>query len=97
MARVAGVKDGTDDWEKGRALVHGLGEKISYGYSRWQDEKEYEDISDYAILFREDIEKAGGRFERMNKQPFGFVFRLGSLRFTFCVKQGWSVTTVVGV
>jgi hypothetical protein len=68
-------------------MVHKIEDQVEYGYSRWLDEQKYEDINDYAVLFRGQIEKAGGKFVRMTKRPFGFIFRVGSLEATVAVKN----------
>jgi len=45
---------------------------------RWQDEKEYEDINDYAKPIKPKVEAIGGEFIKMMKSPsFGFTFKLG--------------------
>lgn len=56
---------------------------LAYGYERWQDEKEYEDINDYATLFKDKVEKHGGKFLKMTKRPFGFKALIGGLTFQF--------------
>lgn len=50
---------------------------MSYLYCRWQDEKEYEDIADYAKPIR-PLLPAGMNFRRMTKRPFGFEFDIGT-------------------
>lgn len=46
-------------------------------YERWRDECEYEDLADYAVNIKPEIEKAGGTFLRMTRRPFGFQFKVG--------------------
>lgn len=48
-------------------------DSLEYGWSRWQDEREYEDINDYAQLFTKAIEKSGFQLIKMTKRPFGFI------------------------
>ena len=43
-------------------------------YSRWQEEKEFEDIADYGNVFKPLVEAIGGTFIKMTKRPFGFTF-----------------------
>lgn len=62
-------------------LLDIIGDKISYGYFRWLDEKEYEDINDYAKLFKQDVEDNGGIFVKMTARPFGFKFTLDNKTF----------------
>jgi len=45
-------------------------------YERWLDEKEYEDINEYAVLFQPKVEEVGGQFIGMTKKPFGFKYVL---------------------
>lgn len=53
-------------------LLDFLVEKLPYGYFRWLDEKDYEDINDYATIYKKDTEDAGFTFIKMTKRPFGF-------------------------
>jgi len=48
---------------------------LGYSWGRWQDEREYEDIKDYAQLFTKAIEKSGFQFVKMTKRPFGFIVK----------------------
>ena len=45
-------------------------------YSRWQDEKEYEDINDYKNVIAKEAEKFNIKVCKMNKKPFGFNFTI---------------------
>lgn len=45
---------------------------LAYGYGRWLDEFEYEDITDYSPLFQGKVEAAGHEFVKMTKRPWGF-------------------------
>lgn len=47
---------------------------MEYLYSRWQDEKKYEDIKDYKIPVDEIAKKHGVTVIKMTKKPFGFTF-----------------------
>ncbi len=62
-------------------------------YDRWQDEKEYEDIADYAIPLRKHLPE-GWTLQVMTKRPFGFKFDIGTEAvYTAFVKAsgyGWS-------
>ena len=44
-------------------------------YSRWLDEKDYEDINDYALPIKAIIEPLA-TLTKMTKRPFGFEFTL---------------------
>lgn len=43
---------------------------MAYLYSRWQDEKEYEDIAGYTI----PLSKTYPNISKAHKRPFGFSF-----------------------
>ena len=53
-----------------------LQDSLTEGYYRWQDEKKYEDIKDYSVLFLKLIESANCKFIEMTKRPFGFKVRI---------------------
>lgn len=42
---------------------------------RWQDEKEYEDISDYSVAMKKKFPQ-GFNLVKFTKAPFGFTFTL---------------------
>ena len=52
-------------------------------YCRWQDEKQYEDINDYAKPIVPIAEQHGLVFGRMSKHPFGFSFTLDGRQFKY--------------
>jgi hypothetical protein len=56
---------------------------LLYAHMRWQDEREYEDINDYAKAFIPAIEEADFTFLKMTKRPFGFQFTAESRKDTF--------------
>lgn len=57
-------------------------------FSRWQDEFEMEDINDYAVQLKKEVEKIGGSFIKMTKKPFGFQFELdGAFYHIFISKR----------
>lgn len=45
-------------------------------WGRWQDEKEYEDIKDYALPLKSVADAAGVEVIKMTKSPFGCHFRV---------------------
>jgi hypothetical protein len=49
---------------------------------RWQDEKEYEDWSDYENVMKGWVPE-GFTFERTQKSPFGMIFSKDGRRFYF--------------
>lgn len=50
-------------------------------YSRWQDEREYENINDYSNVAKPIVENLGGIFLEMSKSPFGFTYTLGEATY----------------
>lgn len=68
-----------------RSLFATLDETAGYLWSRWQDEREYEDINDYAKVFAAKL-PAGVTLLKMTKRPFGFHYSIPSgARFHFTV------------
>lgn len=61
-------------------------------WSRWQDEKEYEDINDYAQPLLAAAEAVGLPAPVMTKRPFGCKFTLNNMTFQVSVTSrslGW--------
>lgn len=60
-------------------------------YSRWLDERQYEDINDYAAPLRPIVEATGGKIAKMTKRPFGFIVAFplptGVVKVHFTVNQ----------
>ena len=54
---------------------------------RWEDEKEFEDLNDYAIPLRESVEKHGGKFNEIYGEPFGFSYFVDGFGFKIAVKD----------
>ena len=54
---------------------------ISSLFSRWLDEKEYEDIFSYQIPLNKVAQKHGVRILKMNKSPFGCNFAVDGKTF----------------
>lgn len=67
--------------EKALKLFNSLQSIMVYLYGRWQDEKEYEDIKDYGVNIKKEVEAVGGEFIKMNKKPFGFTFKLADATY----------------
>jgi hypothetical protein len=55
-------------------------------YSRWQDEKDYEYINDYGVN-KKYVAEIGGEFIKMNKRPFGFVYKLENAIYQVIVRS----------
>lgn len=53
-------------------LLAAIEEAIGYGYGRWQDEKKYEKIEDYAVLYAKKAKALGWTITRMTSNPYGF-------------------------
>jgi len=65
---------------------------LSYLYSRWQDEKEYENIEEYAKPLTATAEKHGLKIVKMNKRPFGCDLSINNMTYRVDVKStsmGW--------
>lgn len=54
-------------------------------YSRWLDEKDYEDIADYGEGIRPRIEAGGGKLLKMTKRPFGFIVDVDGCQYAYRV------------
>ena len=55
-------------------MIKKIAQHLGYLFDRWQDEKEYEDFSDYVASMKKIIEGAGGKFVKMTKSPFRVTF-----------------------
>jgi len=75
--------------ENSNKLFNLCEEKMGYGYSRWLDEKDYEDINEYAVLFETFIKEVGGKLVSMTKRPFGFKCNIGGFIFHYKVSSGY--------
>ena len=73
--------------EKAEKLFDEMGEVIGNAYERWVEEKEYEDINDYAVLFQPNVEAIGGQFIRMTKRPFGFIYTLDEATYQVSINN----------
>lgn len=69
--------------EKMIALNEAVAQNLEYAYIRWQDEKDYEDINDYSVMFESKVVEQGGKFLKMTKRPFGFKAEIGNLTFQY--------------
>lgn len=54
-------------------LLDKVEDMLDYLYERWQDEKEYEDFSDYEKVMRDAV---GDGFIKATKRPFGFITQI---------------------
>ena len=61
--------------QRAAALFKGVEQVIENLYFRWLDEREYEDIKDYARAIIPIVNRYGCEFVRMSKKPFGFDFK----------------------
>lgn len=53
-----------------------VGDRIAYLGSRWEDEHEFEDFTDYEKDMKKAIELHGVEFLKGVKRPFGLCFRI---------------------
>lgn len=66
----------------------GIADRMDYLASRWQDEREYEDIAEYGEAISADIAKVSGvSFVRMSTHPFGPVVAIEELEFLLYWKR----------
>ena len=68
------------------AFFNTAGDTLAYLWSRWQDEKEYEDINDYAKPLQSLADAAGVTIVKMTKRPFGCVIAVEEKQFTVTIK-----------
>ena len=65
------------------------GDKIAYLYSRWEDEKEYEDWAEYEEVLRK-LTPVWAKFVKGLKRPFGFRLDYGDIQADITMKaDGW--------
>ena len=64
-------------FEKAKPVYRAVIDRLGYLYSRYQDEKEYEDFKDYIEEIKKALAKATSDFVFVSagKRPFGFVFK----------------------
>lgn len=69
----------TPEGEKVDAFVNKATETLSYLWSRWQDEKEYENIADYIKPLETMLAEQGINpgICTMTKRPFGIKINMG--------------------
>lgn len=60
-----------------RKVLDGTEIVLSNLYGRWMDEREYENIEDYAAPINKVLEPMGYKVEKMYKRPFGFTTQIG--------------------
>ena len=69
---------------------------ISYAYDRWQDEKEYEDWSEYDTYIRKNVKiPEGFTLAKVNKRPFGITLNCDNFTARIkCTSRGisWDAT-----
>ena len=59
------------------AMFKGIEDLACNLAARWQDEKEFEDINDYAKVLQAKLPE-GFKLVKMTKAPFGFQFSIGT-------------------
>ena len=72
-------------YEVAEQAFDAMGERLIYLYSRWQDEREYEDWADYAKEMAKTAAQSGFVAIKTAKRPFGFTAKHHDIR-------GWVVT-----
>jgi len=66
--------------------------RLGYLYSRWQDEKEYEEFSDYVTNLQEFLKNklpkgSDGTIVKMTKSPFKVIFWFRGIKLFFFVNS----------
>jgi len=56
-------------------------ETLGYLRDRWQDEKEYEDFSEYIVPFQKPAADAGITLMGMSKSPFALKFTYEGVKY----------------
>lgn len=80
MKKIA-VKFPTSEADKVRInkMFDDVLESMGYLYSRWQDEKQYEDFEEYKKVMIKNLEPFEGfTLTKATKRPFGFQFTIGN-------------------
>lgn len=62
--------------EKRQQVAEAISGHMGYLWSRWQDEREYEDFADYVDSAKKAIEENGAVFEKLTKRPFRVTYRV---------------------
>lgn len=62
------------DTANGLVFFRSVQQKLEYFYSRWQDEKEYEDFGDYQAEAVKLCANGGVKFEKLTRSPFALTF-----------------------
>lgn len=68
-----------EEAKKVQAVCDAVSDRLIELYYRWQDEREYEQISDYAEGVAGILAPLGFKVKRFYARPFGFNFDLGAL------------------
>jgi hypothetical protein len=64
---------------------------VLYLYSRWQDEQEYEDFTDYSDTLKNKVTELGGTFIKAKKKPFSFIYTLANVLYEIrCSNKSYS-------
>lgn len=76
------------------ATFDAISPAVSNLYERWQDEKDYEDITDYAAPIVKLLPR-GMKLVKMTNRPFGFVFTLAGNNYAIersATRYAWKRT-----
>ena len=74
--------------EKALKLYERLQNLMLTLHARWQDESKYENINDYGVNIKKYVAEIGGEFVKMNKRPFGFIYKLADATYQVMVRAG---------
>lgn len=76
--------------QKALELYNKIEKLVSALYQRWENEKEFEKLSDYSAPIIPEVSKMGGTFVKMTSKPFGFIYTLGGATYQIMIKRGTS-------
>lgn len=70
-----------------QSLMDSVEETMENLFTRWQDEKEYEDFEDYKQVMRQIVSRTSGvNFIDASSEPFGFDFSIGNITCCYTIR-----------
>ena len=78
-----------------REIADDLADLMIGLYARWQDEKQFEQLEDYAVPIRRVLDKHGASFSSMARRPFGCLFHHNDSTYKFTINAAkWTLSAV---
>jgi hypothetical protein len=72
------IATSTQDQKRINQMMDDITGAICHLYSRWQDERQYENITDYGDVLAQHL-PSGFSMIKMTKRPFGFKFGIDTM------------------